>query len=655
MAVGRRMSGTAVKLVTIQLAGAVVLCLPATASAQSYNRVVVFGDSTLDSGWFTGASSGPHSTGTPGTDAAIAAALAAGGRPVVNNSQVLAGFFGLSANSVSVPGGTNYAVGGAVDYLVPPGFMGTGNLYPNPLLSGTATQISNYLTSVSGKANPNALYVLNSGANDASAAVATFGPNSAAARAYLLGEAQILTNNVAQLAAAGARYLIASNCYPDAAGAQTGYGKTIVNATWSDFVAAGIKFIPADTYSVITAVENHLAAYGILFPVSSYACIPPASLAGMTGYGVTCAATTTPNPNYGYLVSANATLTHLFMDGLHLTQAGQTIVADYYYELLTAPSQMSFLAESAIQTTFGMIYGIQQQIDVSQRQSAGWNAWINGDLSYLQINNSSSGFPNDPGIPISGSLGVDYHWASGWLVGAAVSAGILNSTFSTGGGFTQNDGALSVYAAYRNNEWWADLIGSAGWLNFSTNRPVPIGVTTQPNNGSTSGADLSLAGEGGYEFHAGPLAHGPVAGFIVQQATVNGFAESGSFTSLAFGSQVINSDVSLLGYQANLSWGRWRPFAQIVWDHDFAPLNRVVNASLTTIAAPGYSLPAVIVGRDWATVTVGTEFKIAGPWTGLASFTAQLGQQSVAADYTGVLGVNYAFGQQLPAPAVYKN
>ena len=160
------------------------------------------------------------------------------------------------------------------------------------------------------------------------------------------------------------------------------------------------------------------------------------------------------------------------MDGLHLTQAGKRIGSlMYHYELLTAPSQMSFLAESAIQTTFGMIYGIQQQIDVSQRQSPGWNAWINGDLSYLQINNSSSGFPNDPGIPISGSLGVDYHWASGWLVGAAVSAGILNSTFSTGGGFTQNDGALSVYAAYRNNEWWADLIGSAGWLNFSTTPP----------------------------------------------------------------------------------------------------------------------------------------------------------------------------------------
>ena len=54
------------------------------------------------------------------------------------------------------------------------------------------------------------------------------------------------------------------------------------------------------------------------------------------------------------------------MDGTHLTQAGQVIVADYIYSLLVAPSEMSFLAETAIQTTFQTIAGIQQQI-VSRR------------------------------------------------------------------------------------------------------------------------------------------------------------------------------------------------------------------------------------------------------------------------------------------------
>jgi hypothetical protein len=41
-------------------------------------------------------------------------------------------------------------------------------------------------------------------------------------------------------------------------------------------------------------------------------------------------------------------------------------------------------------------------------------------------------------------LGVDYHWANGWLVGAAVTEGYVTPTFSLGGGFTQNNAALST-------------------------------------------------------------------------------------------------------------------------------------------------------------------------------------------------------------------
>ena len=138
----------------------------------------------------------------------------------------------------------------------------------------------------------------------------------------------------------------------------------------------------------------------------------------------------------------------------------------------------------------------------------------------------------------------------------------------------------------------------------------------QPNNGSTSGLDLSLAGEIGYDFHAGLVTHGPIAGFILQQARINGFTESGSFTSLSFASQTRNSEVSTLGYQARLDWGILHPFAQVVWDHEFDPLNRVVIASLTTTAAPSYRLPAVVLGRDWATTTVGTNVTFDRSWSG---------------------------------------
>lgn len=650
---------------------AVALFLGSTqlAEAQSFNQLIGFGDSTVDTGWYTGASSGVHSTGVASVDASIAASLAAGGNahpagPGPGNAQVLAGLFGLSANSASQPGGTNFAIGNAVDYLVPPGFVAatsTGNQYPNPLLPGTATQISNYLTSVNGHANPNAIYLLASGANDASAALVTFGPSSPGAITYLLGEAQALSNSLSNLQAAGARTIIMSNYYPGPLDnpASSAYAKTIISATWSDLAAAGVKFIPADTVSVFAAVERDPAAFGITHnPLAvgpgNYACLPAIGSGLTSGYGATCAPSTTPSTTHGYLQSTDATRTYLFIDGVHLTAAGQQIEADYFYNLLVAPSEISFLAETAVQTTFQTISGIQQQIDLAQRlRQPGWNVWVNGQLSYLQLGNNFPGFPSDPGYPLAGSLGVDYKWQNGWLAGAALSTGYVNPSFSLGGGYKQVTVALSGYAAYRNSNWWGDITGTAASLGYDTNRTVPIGITNQTNTGSTNGYDLSLAGEIGYDFHTGVVTHGPIAGLILQQARVNGFTEGGSFTSLSFGDQIRNSEVGVLGYQMRFELGKWHPFAQFAWDHEFDPLDRTVMASLTTIAAPSYSLPAVVLGRDWATATVGTQLTLTSEWSGLASFTAQFGQNHTAV-FGGLIGLNYALGQA-SAPLVYKN
>ena len=415
--------------------------LTGAVSAQNFNQLVAFGDSFTDTGWFAHAS-----TGSPIFDFWIANSLVNGGNahwngPGPGYAQILGGFFGLAANPANTPGGTNYAIGGAFNFLAPPGYPGTGNLFPNPALPGTATQINNYLTAMNGRANPNALYLISSGANNITAALLVYGANTTLAIPYLLGEAQALANSVARLQAAGARYIIGTDEYalPGGTPILNTYGNTIFLAEARDLVAAGVRFIPADTLSVINAVEQNPIAFGITAPITSNACIPPALLAGTIGYGATCAPTTTPNPNYGYLVSANALQTHLFLDGEHLTQAGELILANYYYSLLVAPSEISFLAESTIQTAFQTITGIQQQINLSQRQRiAGWNVWTNGQVSDLQIRNSSSGFPNDPGVPVSGTVGFDYHWLNGWLVGAALTVGNVTPTFSLGGNYTQN-------------------------------------------------------------------------------------------------------------------------------------------------------------------------------------------------------------------------
>jgi outer membrane lipase/esterase len=73
-----------------------------------------------------------------------------------------------------------------------------------------------------------------------------------------------------------------------------------------------------------------------------------------------------------------------------------------------------------------------------------------------------------------------------------------------------------------------------------------------------------------------------------------------------------------------------------------------VTASLTTIAAPSYSMPAVLFGRDWASGTIGTTVAVGNGITAYAAFTGQAGENNVV-NYGGQVGLNVAFNAPPPA------
>jgi outer membrane lipase/esterase len=131
-------------------------------------------------------------------------------------------------------------------------------------------------------------------------------------------------------------------------------------------------------------------------------------------------------------------------------------------------------------------------------------------------------------------------------------------------------------------------------------------------------------------------------GLTLQRVFVNDFTETGSVTSLGFGSQIRDSVVSALGYRATIDMGPWQPFAQAAWNHEFANTDREVTAYLTTITAPGYSLPAVILGKDWGSASLGTKWKLGNGVTALGVVIAEFGQRD-AATYGGQIGLNVAF------------
>jgi outer membrane lipase/esterase len=279
-------------------------------AAQSFTQFVGFGDSSIDSGWWSGALAVPArcdsvavpcETGSPIRDALIRNALANGGTgaPVgvgLMNSQILAAYFGVTAVPANQPGGTNYAIAGSLDDRnAANGFLGNG--LPNPNLPSTVQQIAHYLATNGGHADPNALYLVSSGGNDIGLALTVLPPG--AQQAYLANQAAALSTAVATLQSSGARYIVVPNSY--------GFGPlfNFYNQTlWTDLHAIGVQFIPADMQSVLAAVLANPTAFGfsaatvlpgVVGPNTGSACVTPIGAPPTTSaWGSNCANTTTP-------------------------------------------------------------------------------------------------------------------------------------------------------------------------------------------------------------------------------------------------------------------------------------------------------------------------------------------------------------------------
>jgi outer membrane lipase/esterase len=93
---------------------------------------------------------------------------------------------------------------------------------------------------------------------------------------------------------------------------------------------------------------------------------------------------------------------------------------------------------------------------------------------------------------------------------------------------------------------------------------VPIGITIQPNAGTTSGTNWSLAAAGGLDVVNGPWTHGPVAGTCGGRCA-SAASPRPAAASLSFGDQVRDSAISTLGYRVSFDAGMFRPFAKLAW------------------------------------------------------------------------------------------
>jgi outer membrane lipase/esterase len=320
------------------------------AAADSFNQFISFGDSTADSGWWSGALNGscdgapsPCTTGSTTKNALIQNAINAGGTgaPVgagfMMNTQILAADFGLTALPANQPGGTNYAISGALSAATPAN-GNIGNLNQNTTLPSTVQQMANYLGSHGGAANTQALYLISSGGNDVTFAMDNFSTLSSR-ETYLANQAQALANAIRNIQVTGAQHILVNGL-----GGSGTLPTFYTQALFSDLSALGVNFIGADVKAFVQAIEANPTLYGFTAATvlpgvpgtgTGSACVWTGGTT-QTGWGQWCANTTTPSTQYAYLRAADAEQTSFFSDDQHFSEAGQALLAAYDFSLINA-------------------------------------------------------------------------------------------------------------------------------------------------------------------------------------------------------------------------------------------------------------------------------------------------------------------------------
>jgi phospholipase/lecithinase/hemolysin len=335
---------------TITLLSAAV---PATAGP--FDRLWVFGDSTVDTGWYNFRPSGQSqfdqylSTYNLAHPAHIPATYAMGkptSSPGPVSVEVLATFLNTTVLPADMPltispvleprellvnfpqppfpifyVGTNYATGGARNHDV--NTPATG-LFPNAV--PTETQIANYLNEHGG-ADGQSLYVISSGGNDVAVALTLQDPAT-----EITGVADSLATTIATLQQRGARYIIVTNL-PESFGTadQKTYRQMYNTELTGKLTALGVHYAWADMNNLRQQIVTNPASFGITHTTNDLAdraCTTPDPNSGITSaWAYLCS----PISPVSQPISETFAEQALFSDNEHWATGGHKALGTYYF------------------------------------------------------------------------------------------------------------------------------------------------------------------------------------------------------------------------------------------------------------------------------------------------------------------------------------
>ena len=508
------------------LAVAAVGAVASTASAQSYDRLVVFGDSLSDNGNLYAATGGGTPTSPPYYQGRF------------SNGPVFTELLGFNAGRYTmgapVTGSVNYAFGGARtdSAMNPPGmrnqllaYMGAGGTFG-----------SNDLVSILGGAN-NIFQAFPIAAGNPLTAQATM-------QAVASGAAADINFIVDSVASAGAGTILVTNLPRMGITPQFSANNPLVGPQGSalaDF--AGTSFNSAllsGLFGVAAANPNTNIILMDLYKISD-------PLAGAPGaFGLTNVTDACFN---GVTVCANPD-SYLYWDGVHPTAAGHRLIAALATDYL-------YYGDLGAQSTVQAETGFRQREDLLDLASEGLSArgtWAPG--THLTFGALADSVETDArGVVAAaeatgwgGRVGLDHVTSAGARFGMA---GTFRTAEVEAGpmAFDVETYAFDVYGGWRAGDLFvnATVGGSIDQYDEITRVTALAPIV---HTGATDGGSLGARLQAGAWFNMGGIALSPRAAVSFVSTEVNGYVEQGAAAQYQYEDRTVQSSTGEVSLRA---------------------------------------------------------------------------------------------------------
>ncbi|HEY9074394.1 MAG TPA: autotransporter outer membrane beta-barrel domain-containing protein, partial [Desulfobaccales bacterium] len=245
------------------------------------------------------------------------------------------------------------------------------------------------------------------------------------------------------------------------------------------------------------------------------------------------------------------------------------------------------------------------------------------------------------------TAGADYQVTDNLLLGLATGYSHTASGFyGSGGGVNVNSVPFNAYAAYLPGSFYA--FGSAGYaLNlFDLERGLNFDSLSRTAKSSTTGHQLNLYGETGYDLRVWRYVLTPSFTLAYSHLWVGGFSEddAGSL-NLKVASQTADSLQTGLGSRLTLPFkaGQTKVAPQVYafYQHEFANGSRGLDASLSQTGST-FSFQTDAAQRNFAVLGASVTVGIKKNLQAQINYNAEVGRSNYTAHYLNA-GLRYEF------------